>query len=1029
MSALMALVCCSLSTWAQRYDLWQHITTRNGLIQNSVLDMVTDSLGFLWITTEEGLTRFDGRRFTSFDVSVPSGPGSRSTRMREFVATGDGAIFASDVHGSVYHVNGPAGPELALFERPRATLGPSISTAATYLRIRDMRRPLPALRHWKQGTELPMVGLGPVHWYTLEKDRLLHFTDTALANVTPAPERSLRLARVDDQVLLMTEPGSVYQLVKDDHGAEQFQLLRRASGMERSSVASDLFQSAPKEAILLESNALHRILLDPGTRQLKVTTIDVDLPKGTKITSAQLLERENILLLGTETQGLYIYRPFPMQTLGCSGDELLSMNCFYAQLELPDGRLMVADLLDRTWFIGPDGCSMGRGDLRRAGYTSLIQDHQGRLLFKDSLHLVRYDPAIGRSQRLAGSTYQVSMFPEGDSIWVATRDSIGYLKGDRVHWLQGNLRLVERSRPTLLRRGIDGHLIYGSCEGLFRATDAHCTRFEPVKGLEGTCVRALEVLGDMMLIGTYGNGAFVLRNGQLHSLPNDPSSALSHVHSFLVDGNESIWMSTNRGLVRTTRPDILAYLADKTERPYYAVYRESMGIRNSEFNGGCDPAWIRLQDGRVSYPTMDGIVQFVPEEIPDPFPKARIHIERIAVDGAVHRPGEGLVLSPGTQELELKLSLVNWDEPENSLLEYRITKIQETWQALPLDSRTLRIVRPPAGHYEVIIRKVGAGIRGKAHEVRLQFEVATPFFQTWSGIGSVLVALLLLAWALIKLNNLRLLRQNKKLAEHVASQTRALSRANIDLRNELAHQEKLISIVAHDVVPPLRFISRVANSAESLYQDGQDPDVLRETLRDLNTSAAKLYGNADSLLGWIRSRSRDQGPSFRTTSMHAFISNAFDRIGELARDAGIELVNNVDPEDLFVTDEDLLGVVVNNILLNVRTHARASRITVSAPPTAQGYELVVTDNGHGMSARVLAGIRAELGGRSHHYDPQRRGPSTGLGYVIIAECIRVLNGKGSISSGPEGTTVRVVLPVARPSGPDKRQGADPFHRP
>lgn len=41
-------------------------TTEDGLAHDSVNQIVRDSRGFLWFCTSEGLSRFDGRRFTNF---------------------------------------------------------------------------------------------------------------------------------------------------------------------------------------------------------------------------------------------------------------------------------------------------------------------------------------------------------------------------------------------------------------------------------------------------------------------------------------------------------------------------------------------------------------------------------------------------------------------------------------------------------------------------------------------------------------------------------------------------------------------------------------------------------------------------------------------------------------------------------------------------------------------------------------------------------------------------------------------------
>ena len=58
--------------------LFRHLTVEDGLPQEDVHALFEDSLGFLWIGTEDGLNRYDGHRFrtfrpTPFDTTSLSG--------------------------------------------------------------------------------------------------------------------------------------------------------------------------------------------------------------------------------------------------------------------------------------------------------------------------------------------------------------------------------------------------------------------------------------------------------------------------------------------------------------------------------------------------------------------------------------------------------------------------------------------------------------------------------------------------------------------------------------------------------------------------------------------------------------------------------------------------------------------------------------------------------------------------------------------------------------------------------------------
>lgn len=64
-SALLFL-CPQTLTAQYRIESW---TTDNGLPQNSVRSIIQTRDDYLWLTTFDGLVRFDGVRFTVFDKS------------------------------------------------------------------------------------------------------------------------------------------------------------------------------------------------------------------------------------------------------------------------------------------------------------------------------------------------------------------------------------------------------------------------------------------------------------------------------------------------------------------------------------------------------------------------------------------------------------------------------------------------------------------------------------------------------------------------------------------------------------------------------------------------------------------------------------------------------------------------------------------------------------------------------------------------------------------------------------------------
>src|SRR5687768_17798124 len=62
---IVFLLClCFDVTLAQ--NRFEHFTTDQGLSQNTILSIIQDRTGYIWIGTEDGLNRFDGYTFKKY---------------------------------------------------------------------------------------------------------------------------------------------------------------------------------------------------------------------------------------------------------------------------------------------------------------------------------------------------------------------------------------------------------------------------------------------------------------------------------------------------------------------------------------------------------------------------------------------------------------------------------------------------------------------------------------------------------------------------------------------------------------------------------------------------------------------------------------------------------------------------------------------------------------------------------------------------------------------------------------------------
>ncbi|HEV7207418.1 MAG TPA: ATP-binding protein [Mycobacteriales bacterium] len=142
-----------------------------------------------------------------------------------------------------------------------------------------------------------------------------------------------------------------------------------------------------------------------------------------------------------------------------------------------------------------------------------------------------------------------------------------------------------------------------------------------------------------------------------------------------------------------------------------------------------------------------------------------------------------------------------------------------------------------------------------------------------------------------------------------------------------------------------------------------------------------------------------------------------------AHAAGLDHVWRLElPDEPVVVTGDVLRLhqVVANLLSNARTHTPPGCIvTARVGPTPAGLAvLTVSDDGPGVPAQLQATIFERFARADS--SRSRAAGSTGLGLAIVSAVVQAHGGNVEVTSRPGDTAFVVRLPLAPPSGVDRR---------
>ncbi|MGV3599733.1 MAG: ATP-binding protein [Dyadobacter fermentans] len=970
----------------------QHYTSDNGLPQNSVMQLQRDKNGFIWMSTQGGVVRFDGTRFVTYNLS--NVPQLASNRIIELGLTGDSTIYFKDTGFKVFSFDENNHPFV---------LNPHVRNRAVILRSRTDQFDVFANLHPQDRQRVDSLfnqyaAQVIYHQVGARGDGFLRIGDAALIGIYR--KRIVFFKTYDHGTPLSFEHAGflnkkVYYFNKqqqlasvDMSGREQIVSPQLPGGYTLRG-ATHFYQQGQR-LFLHNSNTFYQ--LEPAAGNALICKPVLKTADLGGLDSYLHIPESGVHLLGTKTGGLYIFRKKQFKTVRIPG----TGNNFYSQ------RVFAGNgILTEHGAVGTGGQMTGEPFplIPRSG--TLI-DRDGNVWMNrgyKSLEQRTSDLKPIRRFHADREIAHITQTPDG-TIWLnAMSGKFGRIESDSIRWLS-----LEKDVKTFMPVNnsqfwtADGRGVY--------LLDVRKNSFKEVAGLEGREVRAFHSDPEGTLwAGTYGQGFYAIRNGKATALPLDRNGYLLVVHTFLEDKKGFMWMSTNHGLFKCKTQDLYDYLDQKTRHVFYYYYDKSNGFANNEFNGGCYPSSIVLPDGRFSFPSMDGLVQVHPDSVTDILPNSRILIDKFTVDGKEQPFSTSLELAPSFNRIGVMLASPYFGLPENQFLEYNIKGLDNEWYELN-SNLTIILNRLEHGKYVLQVRKKAGFGRDNVSVLSMPFVVKPFWYQTWYFAVFAFCLLIFSFYLVVKLRYHYLTLRKKQLEAQVHERTQELEYSN-------RLKEKITLLLAHDLQSPLHFLNLLSDHVSAAL-DKERLDDVRNGMWEIKKAATNIHAFVKEINLWTRSQ---QAGFFLSKRPFAFDGLA-DELREFFKEM-LPFKNNtlefVNPGQwpLF-TNREILKAVVRNLIDNSNKYTTGGHIRVELKHAGEYLQLSVTDNGRGMSPADLSKINRRITQVQTTAGIEQSGR---LGYQIIIDFVALLECKLEVQS-TVGQGTRVTISGLMPGQPD-----------
>ena len=751
---------------------------QNGLQQKSVMAVTQTSDGFLWLATEEGLVRYSGRAFVTFDERNAPGLGDRF--IRSLAAAPDGSLWIGTMSGLARYDRGKFEsfrnqPEtrMDIYDLCVGTDGSVWFSSDRGLR--QLHNGI--LRNYTTADGLPANGITGVAaapdgviWIATVKGLVSfqsgRFTAYSKWDGVPSePLNSVSIGRNGD-VWVGAKNGSVGLWANG-----KITTWWKGNGARIDSLREDADGTL---WIAFEKLGLGRM----RGHDLEILTHLNGLPSDNPDWIFE--DRERNLWVGWADAGLSMFRDARFTVFGKA--EGLSSDSISSVIQAADGSLWVG-----TADAGVN--HVASGQVRSYSTSDGLADNSALGITQSRDGSIWIGSGSGRATRLqngVATRFRVSgsLTPElpaivqdrGGDLWFGFYMPDGIARLRNGHFEQTPLE----GRVKALAIAPDGALwvasyLYGLTELKNGAVVHHYSINE---GLSSTFLTSVYVdHAGVVWAGTALAGLNRLKDGKITHYSVEEGLSDSTVDAVMEDDNGYLWLSGPRGISRVSLQDLNDYAEGRIKAVHSESYGYADGLRSIECNAKAQPGIWKTRDGKLWFATTGGLASIDPLHILVNEALPIVQIQDVSLDGK--RPVEtrdGMQLGPGGNRVEIDFNAPSFVAPERMQVRYRLIGVDHDWIDVGL-RRSATYSNLDPGKYRFEVRAANSDGRENNDITVLNFEILPHYYQTYwfRGLGALCIGMLV--WGIYLSRVHYLVRKTQELEMMISQRTAELQAA------------------------------------------------------------------------------------------------------------------------------------------------------------------------------------------------------------------------------------------------------------
>ncbi len=947
-----------LKSWDRRNDLPAAVISH---VQRS-------ANGYLWLTTEKGLVRFDGVRFNL--LNADSIPALQSNKVTTLLAETNGNLWLGTAKGlfrctearlteiqpvenapeSVVKslVSDSSGTIWALFGTNEITRMANGKITTVHVPAGKGRRRLICDPH---GT---LLVAGSSDAYIIKQDQVIELGDDINKQIKPDIHCASRFGG-----FWVTAGTTVGRLLETNN---QFRLewVDASGACPQTSIGAMIEDHAGRLWAGTRNGAIHCLI--PGTGWREIT------PKRSRSlggVSCFYEDNEGLVWAGTVAGNLHQIKPrlFNLLSLPTVTQENVPQTVCVAH--------------DGTVWVGTDGNGIyrfkeevfSRFDISsrssNATVMAIFEDRDNQIWFGTLSGLFRLE-----NDRLKPELESVihgqpvpALFQDREgALWFGTIGAVIRKRGNEIKtYTLGNPGHDKEVRAIAAGRN---ELWVGTRSGgLFRI---HKDKVEHSAKFQRPAVETLYRDDDGALwIGSLARGLYRMKGGNMRYWSRTDGFPSDWVHSIIEDSNGILWLSSNDGVFGVAKNALIANRRGGTPLPLIQVAASE--VENWSVGSG-QPSAAQSPDGRLWFPVGHGILSFNPKELLRNRPLLPVLIEAVKVDEAEQSFSltKPLEIYTGMKRVEFQYTIADADSPGRLKFRYQLEGQDDRFvDAGAQRKATYGALLPGTYRFHVICSGSANDWTETANPVTLIVKLhyyETLWFQTT--VGLLVLSMVGTGAHFVGRAKLRRKLERLEMQQAMEKERRRIAQ---DLHDDLGSgitEIMLLSELAGGDVPPTEIRSQLDGITEKARQVATAMDEIVWTVNPKNDSLPDLA-------------------SYLADHAHEFL-----RAANVS--CRIDMMENLPSIPVTAQQRHNLFLSVKEALNNAVKHSGAAEVWLRIAWRENRLNVTVDDNGCGFTEEAERG--------------------NGLGNMLAR--METIQGRAEIVTEPgKGSRISFILPL------------------